>query len=156
LKHSRLKHNEKLDLVGWRWRWIYGDGTVIEENNYLPNSGLAALAALIVGDQDNSCSWHIAWGTGTTAAAAADTALGNESDRKAKTSLWRESNVVKVRVFLVTSEANGTWTEWGLFVASTDSSGSGELVSRVLPTGGTVKTDMQVLTVEIDITLARG
>ena len=151
-----MKTEEKLNLIGWKWRWIYEDGTVIEEENYLPNSGLAILAALICGEQTNSCSWHIAWGTGTTAAVAADATLEVESGRKAKTSLWRESYTVKVRVFLLTTEGNGTWTEWGLFIAGTDAADSGELVSRVLPAGGVTKTNSQVLTVEIDITLARG
>jgi hypothetical protein len=147
---------EKLKLIGWRWRWIYEDGSVVEEENYIPNAGLSILAALICGEQDNVCSWHIAWGTGTTAAADSDTTLETESGRKAKTSLWRESYTVKVRAYLITSEANGTFTEWGLFVAGTNFADTGELASRVLPTGGVTKTAAQVMTVEIDITLARG
>ena len=148
--------DEKLKLIGWRWRWLYEDGTVIEQNNYLPSSGLAVLAALICGEQTNSCAWYIAWGTGTTAAVAGDTALEAEGGRKAKAYLWREGAIVKVRAYPITSEANGTWTEWGLFIAGTDAVASGELASRILPAGGRVKTSGQVLTVEIDITLARG
>jgi hypothetical protein len=159
LRQIFLKSKDKVKLVGWRWRWIYEDGTVIEQNNYLPNSGLAILAALICGEQTNSCSWHIARGTGTTAAAAGDTTLEAEDNRKAKALMWREGYTVKVRAYLLSSEAIGTWTEWGLFVAGTDMVNSGQLVSRILPVGGVTKTGGspgQVMTAEIDITLARG
>lgn len=151
-----MKLKNKLKLCGWRWHFIYDDGTVIEQNNYIPNSGLCILAALICGEHTNSTSWHIAWGTGTTATSAGDTTLEAESGRKAKVSLWRESAVVKVRTYLITTEANGDWTEWGLFVAGTDAADSGHLASRMLPPGGVSKTAGQALTVEIDLTLARG
>lgn len=136
------------------WRFIFDDGTIIEEENLITTSGLGILAALICGDQDNSCSFVLGWGTGVTAAAAGDTSLETESSRKQVTTKTRSSSTVILSTFLYSTEANGTWTEFGVYVAGTLIAGTGTLLNRILPVGGVTKTAGTNLTVEIDIALA--
>lgn len=63
----------------------YGKVKEQHEQNLVVNSGLAHIVSRIIGTSQNVMS-HMAVGTGTTAAAAADTALQTESARVALTS----------------------------------------------------------------------
>lgn len=136
------------------WRFIFDDGTIIVEENLITTSGLGILAALICGEIDNSCSFVLAWGTGTTAAAAGNTALETEAGRAQIVTKTRSSGTVLLRALLLSTEANGTNTEWGIYVAGTLVAGTGTLLNRILPVGGVSKSAGTNLTVEIDIALA--
>jgi len=62
---------------------------------------------------------HMAVGTGTTAAAAGDTTLGTEIDRKAITQTTTAAAEVSFLMFLASTEANGNdLTEAGVFTAA--------------------------------------
>lgn len=141
--------------------WLfYLDGKLVKrEKNLLVQSGLNFLAALLIAEQTNSMSIHLALGTGTTAPAAGDTKLVAEgliNSRLTVSAKTRQANMVRLRTFILASEANSTWYEFGIFLAGTDAKDSGTLLNRITPTGGISKTAQQVLTVEVRITLAAG
>lgn len=154
----RKKLKDKIKIKG-EWIFTLDDGTKkIEkfEKNLLVQSGLNFLAALLINEETNAMSIYCAYGTGTTAAASGDTTLEAEGGRLAITSKSRLANVAKLRTFFTTAQANGTWTEWGIFLAGTSQADSGTLLNRVLPSGGIAKTSSTVLTVEVRITFAAG
>lgn len=98
----------------------HDDGQVdrIEQPNIVTNAGLTVLAQVISGS--GTAPTHIAIGTGTTAAAGTDTALGTEVDRNALGSSTSSSGVATYKAFFSKAEANGsTIAEVGLFNAST-------------------------------------
>lgn len=132
------------------WRFYLNGKLVREEKNLVVTSGLGLIASLLANEQTNACSVHIAWGTGETAAVAGNTVLESETGRKAATTRTRTGAVLKLRAFLITTEGNGTWTEFGVFFAGTDAAGSGTLFNRILPTGGVTKTLGDTLTVEVE------
>ena len=94
---------------------------------------------------------YLALGTGTTAAASGNTKLQVEGYRKILTSMTRELNEVRLRFFLLTSEANGEWSEMGVMLAGTEIADSGQMLNRILPSGGIRKASNQTLTVEVRI-----
>lgn len=138
--------------------WLfYLDGKLIKrEKNLLVQSGLNYLAALLIAEQTNSMSIHLALGTGTTAPAATDTKLVTEGLRKAVSAKTRQANLVRLRTFFLASEANSTHYEFGIFLAGTATKDSGTLLNRIVPTGGISKTSSTVLTVECRLTFAAG
>ena len=139
-------------------QWLfYLDGQLIrQEKNLVVQSGLNFLAALLINEQTNNIPFHLALGTGTTAPAATDTKLVAEGLRRAVSAKQRQANIVRLRTFFLANEANGTWTEAGIFLAGTDAKDSGTLLNRIVPSGGLSKAANQVLTVEVRITFTAG
>jgi len=139
--------------------WLfYLDGKLIKrEKNLLVQAGLNFLAALLINEQTNSIPFHLALGTGTTAPAATDTKLVAEEVRKLVSAKTRQANMVRLRTFFTSQEANNpAWTEFGIFLAGTSNKDSGTLLNRITPAGGISKTAQQVLTVEVRVTLVAG
>jgi len=146
------------DGVKVKGEWLfYLDGQLVKrEKNLITQSGLNFLAALLIGEQVNNIPFHLALGTGTTAPAATDTKLVAEGLRKQIAAKTRQANMVRLRTFFLLNEANGAWTEFGIFLAGTDARDSGVLLNRIVPTGGISKASNQVLTVEARITFSAG
>lgn len=143
-------------LVFGDWVFEYGDGTFSNHKNMLVQSGLNYLAALLIAEQTNNVPIHLALGTGTTAPASTDSKLVTEGYRKAVSAKTRQGNLVRLRTMLLSSEANSTWREFGIFMAGTDLANSGVLLNRLVPPGGISKTANTVLTVEVRLTFMSG
>lgn len=147
---------EEVSVSGkWSLTWQNPDGNIIarEEKNLITQSGLNALAAIFCGEIPADNAIFIALGTGTAAAVSGDTKLGDEGYRKIITSKGRNLNELRIRFFIPTTEAIGNWSELGVFLAATSVSGSGQLLNRVLPSGGISKAANQTLTIEVRIPL---
>lgn len=137
--------------VSGTWIFEWSDGTRRIEKNKITQSGLEALAALFIGELPQSNAIFLALGTGETAAASGNTKLQVERYRKILTSKTRNLNEVRLRFFLTTSEAIGEWAEMGVFLAGTEIADSGQMLNRILPSGGIRKASNQTLTVEVRI-----
>lgn len=145
-------HELKEDVgVSGTWIFEWSDGTRRIEKNLITQSGLEAIAALFIGELPQSNAIYLALGTGTTASASGNTKLQVEGYRKILTSMTRELNEVRLRFFLLTSEANGEWSEMGVMLAGTEKKDSGLMLNRILPPGGIRKASNQTLTVEVRI-----
>jgi hypothetical protein len=146
---------ENIGVSGtWLFVWRDKDGNILEtreEHNLITQSGLEAIAALFIGELPQSNAVYLALGTGETAAASGDKKLEAEGFRKALTSKTRDLNEVRLRFFLITSEAIGEWAEMGVFLAGTEIADSGQMLNRILPPGGIRKASNQTLTVEVRI-----
>jgi hypothetical protein len=146
---------ENIGVSGtWLFTWRDEDGNILEtreEHNLITQSGLEALAALFIGELPQSNAMYLALGTGETEAASGDKKLEMEGFRKALTSKTRDLNEVRLRFFLTTSEAIGEWAEMGVFLAGTEIADSGQMLNRILPSGGIRKASNQTLTVEVRI-----
>jgi hypothetical protein len=95
-------------------------GTVIETRevkNLVVDTGLDYIASRMKDTTDTAMS-HMAIGTGSTAAAAADTTLGTEADRNALTSTTVTDNAVAYVASFAAGEGTGAITEAGIFNAS--------------------------------------
>ena len=133
------------------WRDEAGNVETREEHNLITQSGLEAIAALFIGELPQSSAIYLALGTGETLAVKGDKKLEVEGFRKTLTSKTRELNEVRLRFFLLTSEANGEWSEMGVMLAGTKMKDSGLNLNRILPPGGIRKASNQTLTVEVRI-----
>lgn len=155
MKHIRIRRSETAKITG---EWLfYLDGKLIRrEKNLVVQAGLNFLASLLTAEQTNSVPIFLALGTGTTPPAATDTKLVAEGLRKAVSAKTRQVNLVRLRTFFLSSEANSTWTEFGVFLAGTSNKDSGTLLNRITPTGGIAKDTNQVLTVEVRVTFSAG
>ena len=145
-----------------------GDITLIFENaktgkkrirrykNLMTTAGKEAIARRLKNEalKSNECIvTYVAVGTGAGAPAAGDTTLDTELARKAVTSTSRSSNIVTIRSFFTTSEANGTLTEMGLFGEDASAAAdSGTLFNHA--TIAETKTGAETLTVEVAITIS--
>lgn len=148
--------NENIGVSGhWLFTWQdqAGNATIREVKNIVVQSGLEALAALVVGEIPQENAIFLALGTGTTVADHADTILEEEGYRKIIASRSRFSSEIRFRFFFTVSEGNGDWSEAGVFLAGTEMPDTGHLLNRVLPPGGVSKADNQTLTVEVRISL---
>ena len=137
------------------WRWTAHDAETSEQlwqtdwlKNLITQGGLNFLASVFANQETNDVPKYIVLGTGITPAAIGDTALQAEGFRKAVTSQSRDAGMARIRFFLLASEANGDWSEWGVIIKGTALSG-GTLFNRVLPPGGISKASNTVLTVEL-------
>ena len=95
-------------------------GTVIETRevkNLVVDAGLDYIASRMK-DATATAMSHMAIGTGSTAAAAADTTLGTEADRNALTSTTVTDNAVAYVASFAAGEGTGAITEAGIFNAS--------------------------------------
>lgn len=102
-----------------------------EIKNLVVNTGLGHITSRLLGTSSSVMS-HMALGSGTTAAAAGDTALGSQlGSRKALTSSTQSGSnnesIVYVATF-VAGEGTGAVTEAGIFNAST----SGTMLCRTV------------------------
>lgn len=110
-----LKAKGTLDIV------VRGpDGNIKDEKkveNLIVDTGLDFIASRMSGTSENVMS-HMAVGTGSTAAAAADTALGTELDRNALTSTTVTDNAIAFVCSWAAGDGTGSLTEAGLFNAA--------------------------------------
>ena len=90
---------------------------VQEVDNLVVTAGKNLVASRLKDTTDGAMS-HMAVGTGTTAAAAGDTALGTEADRQALTSTTVTNNEVAYVATFGAGDGTGAITEAGLFNAS--------------------------------------
>lgn len=102
-----------------------------EIKNLVVNTGLGHITSRLLGTSSNVMS-HMALGSGTTAAAAGDTALESQlGSRKALTSSTQSGSNNESIVYVATfsaGEATGAVTEAGIFNAST----SGTMLCRTV------------------------
>ena len=95
-------------------------GTVIETRevkNLVVDAGLDYIASRMK-DTSATAMSHMAIGTGSTAAAAANTTLGSEADRNALTSTTVTDNAVAYVASFAAGEGTGAITEAGIFNAA--------------------------------------
>lgn len=144
-----MTNRDCLEIHG-EWIFYFSDGRVIRRSNLIVNTGLALIAALIMGEESNvDMPAHLAMGTGTTPAAAADTKLEAEGFRKPVSAITRQGNLIRYRAFFLSNEANEHWKEFGIFLKGTDVPNSGVLLNRVV--APISKTVQQALTIEVRI-----
>jgi len=102
-----------------------------EIKNLVVNTGLGHITSRLLGTSSNVMS-HMALGSGTTAAAAGDTALESQlGSRKALTSSTQSGSNNESVVYVATfsaGESTGAVTEAGIFNAST----SGTMLCRTV------------------------
>lgn len=98
-----------------------------EINNLVVNSGLDFIASRMKDTTDSAMS-HMAIGSGSTAAAAGDTALGTELGRVSLTSTTVTSNEVAYVATFAAGTGTGAVTEAGLFNASS----AGDMLCRTV------------------------
>lgn len=103
------------------------DEVVQEVPNLVVTAGKNFVASRMKDTTDGAMS-HMAIGTGSTAAAAGDTALGSEADRNALTSTTVTNNEVAYVASFGAGEGTGAITEAGLFNASS----SGTMLCRTV------------------------
>jgi len=110
-----LKAKGTLDII------VRGpDGSIKDEKkveNLIVDAGLDYIASRMSGTSENVMS-HMAVGTGSTAAAGADTALGTELDRNALTSTTVTDNAIAYVCSWAAGDGTGSLTEAGIFNAS--------------------------------------
>ena len=113
--------NETMDLRGELSVRVFEDGRLVEEwvdRNLIVNTGRNALASLLAGVTANKSITKIGFGTGTGAAAQADTALTGLVSKAIGTITYPETGSVQFAWSLETSEGNGiTISEFGLLTA---------------------------------------
>ena len=149
----RLIQTENIG-ISCLWRWTAHDtgGNLLWQTDWQKNKitqgGLNFLAAIFANLETNNVPKFLVMGTGTTPANITDTALKAEGFRKAVTSQSQDAGMARIRFFLLASEANGTWSEWGVIIKGTALSG-GTLFNRILPPGGISKSANTVLTIEL-------
>ncbi len=104
---------------------------VIERHNLITTAGRNLVRDLINNDAPTGLT-HIAIGTGTTPAAAGDTALQTEIHRNTYTQRTESIGLLQLQYYLGTSSLNGnTLTEAGLLNAAS----AGTLFARVVYPG---------------------
>ena len=116
--------------------------------NMIVNGALNAVAAHLRGDQSTDLQiGYVAVGDNSTAPAAGDTQLGNETSRKQVTKQTNDgTGRTRTEVFLSAAEAVGDIEEVGWFAnGATAVADSGLLVARVLY--GDAKTASETLTI---------
>lgn len=120
-----LKAKGTLDIV------VRGpDGNIKDEKkveNLIVDTGLDYIASRMSGTSESVMS-HMAVGTGSTAAAAADTALGTELARQSLTSTTVTDNAIAYVASYAAGTATGSLTEAGIFNASS----SGTMLCRTV------------------------
>lgn len=107
------------------------DGEVKHEetiHNLIVTVGKNAIADQLLASPSIAKPTHMAVGTGTTAAAAGDTALQTELDRNALTSKTRSGNVVTFVGDWAAGDATGAITEAGILNAAS----VGDLYARAV------------------------
>ena len=132
-------------------------GKVKEVKKYLnivTNLGLQMICDALIDHADfaDGIDYLALGNDATPAAAVGDTALNNETSRKAITARTRTNQSIELSTFLNTSEANDTHYELGLYGNGAGAgAGSGELFNHLIMTGGETKTNSETWTVEITV-----
>lgn len=153
-----MKNRESIQVSG-TWNFIWSDENGKEkrrqtEHNLVVTTGLIAIAEILSNELAQDCAVFLALGTGAAAAAAGDTKLEDESERKIVTTKSRSSATLIYRTYFLVGEAVGDYTEWGVFLGATTVKDSGRLLNRILPAGGVSKDSSEQLTVEVQIAFA--
>jgi hypothetical protein len=119
--------NDNLALTGALTIAVNNE-VVQETNNLVVTAGKNWVADRMA--DANTVMTHMAIGTGTTAAAAGDTALGTELDRNALTTSGGTvtSNTIQYACTWAAGDGTGAVTEAGIFDAST----SGDMLARTV------------------------
>ena len=99
---------------------------VQETNNLVVTAGKEWVADRM--NNANTVMTHMAVGTGTTAAAAGDTALGTQLDRNTLTSTTVTNNTIEYACPWAAGDGTGAITEAGIFDAST----GGDMLARTV------------------------
>ena len=99
---------------------------VQETNNLVVTAGKNWVADRM--NNANTVMTHMAVGTGTTAAAAGDTALGTQLDRNTLTSTTVTNNTIEYACTWAAGDGTGAITEAGIFDAST----GGDMLARTM------------------------
>jgi hypothetical protein len=99
---------------------------VQETNNLVVTAGKEWVADRM--NNANTVMTHMAVGTGTTAAAAGDTALGTQLDRNTLTSTTVTNNTIEYACTWAAGDGTGAITEAGIFDAST----GGDMLARTV------------------------
>lgn len=118
--------NDGLKLTGKLKIALNGE-TVQEVNNLVVTDGKEYVASRMK-DATATAMSHMAIGSGSTAAAAGDSALGNQLGRVALTSTNVASNVVTYAATFAAGTGTGAVTEAGILNASS----SGDLLCRTV------------------------
>jgi len=150
---DKLKMTGKIKLTMTDVRT--GEVEVAEYKNVIPTVGREAIARRLIDEglkSNESIITYGAVGTGTTSASVSDTKLESELFRKTIASTSRTNNVIHIRTFYTTSEANGELKEFGLFGEdATATADSGTLFERV--NINRTKTNSKTLLIESVITI---
>ena len=120
-----------------------------EFHNLITNDGLNLLRDGLSGDVTDSEIKYVAIGDNNTAPLVGDTALGNETFRKARTSYTRPAaGQVNTVHYIAPAEAVGVIEELGWFAgaAAGAGAGSGEMIARVLYSR--TKTNLESIQIE--------
>lgn len=116
-----MKTNDSVKATGQVSIDIFGPNGELKEKAYIPNLvvavGRAYIASRMKDDSSDAMS-HMAVGTGTVAADAADTTLGTEANRQLLTSTVVADNVVTYTAQYAAGQGTGALTEAGIFNAS--------------------------------------
>lgn len=119
--------------------------------NKMCNAGVQVMMAWINLENPTLTPIYGAVGTGSGTPAATDVALFAELQRIQLSYNYRASQTTTFDFFYTTSQANGTLTEAGVFLAASGTAGSGALLSHALITQ--TKNSSETLTLEVAITL---
>lgn len=121
-----------------------------EAHNLVVNAGLNLIRDLLDGDAPAGLT-YMAYGTGTTAVAASQTALVTEVFREAVTQRVSDAQSLTVKHYLAAGSANSnTLAEIGIFNAGA----AGTMFARVKLASTIVKTSSVTVTVSWAINLA--
>lgn len=117
-----MKTNDFVKATGQVSIDIFGSNGELKEKAYIPNLVVAVGRAYIASrmkDDSSAAMSHMAVGTGTVAAAPADTTLGTEANRQLLSSTVVADNVVTYTAQYAAGQGTGALTEAGIFNAST-------------------------------------
>ncbi len=135
-------------------RDLAGNETVIVVANLIVDVGRGAIASALTGSA-TSYPNYLGFGTGTTAVASGQTALVtpvNASWKAIGAKTLYSAYIASFDTTYGTSEANGSYTEIGIFAGASASYFSGTLFARAL--ASITKTSTQSLTVNWRIQVA--
>lgn len=125
------------------------------KKNLIPLVGKTAIVRRLRNEGTKSNEGIITYGavgTSNVAPASSNTTLGTELIRKTFSSVSNVDNVLTLRIFFTTAEANGSIEEFGLFgEEATSTADTGTLFERVLYSE--TKTTDHTLTVEAEVTI---
>jgi len=93
-------------------------------------------------------------GTGSTAPANSDTSLQTGTNRVAVTAYVINNNVITLQFFFSNAALpNGTYNEFGTFIAGSATLGTGQLFNRAIFSSPYVKASGEDTTVEVEFTI---
>lgn len=162
MEHKKIKSSDGVIAVGTVTIRAYKAGTkelvteIVQRNLVMEgtNTGKALLAQRLVGDNTYSCNVNYgAIGSGTNAPNASDTQLQTEVTRTIVANSQVLSNsIAKIQFFFADGLlANGSYTEFGMFIDGTASANSGQIFNRALFSPAYTKVAGTDTTVEVDV-----